>query len=250
MRKGSIREKSKPIISLKNLSEKGIIVIPKAEYKIADPVPNSWVMIKPGDIIISASGTIRLILKKNWQEGEVESLRITWEAHDERLEASLEVEKMEIDSSNFDYLNIALRPFFTNEIPPHEYKPDFFTRAVRYNILTFLGFGKIGYAIHKLMPTKGDKRAPPKFSLVFILDTANNILIDVYPANSSEENRQKKINCVEIAVLWKRLDKIKSYQISDIAYPPGVSASTLETITLASEIANAFSLANEIHSSR
>ena len=95
------------------------------------------------------------------------------------------------------------------------------------------------------------KRAPAKFSLVFVLDTANNILVDVYSASSSpDKSRQLKANCVEIAVLWKRHEKIKSYQISDLAYPPGVQAGTLETVTLASEIANAFSLANEIHTAR
>lgn len=247
MRKGSFRETGKQVISLKNLSDQGKIVIPKAEYKIADPSPNSWVMIKPADIIISQSGTIRLILRKNWQDGEVESLRITWEHNEERLEASLEVEKMEIDSSNFDYLTTALRPNFAKDVTPHDYKPEHFTRAVRYNILTFLGFGKIGYEIHNLMPDKGSRRSPKEFGLVFLMDTASNILYEVFsPNDASLQTANRKPNTIEVSVLWKKHDSIRSYQISEIAYPPGVSAATLETITLACELANTFSLANEL----
>ena len=245
MRKGSIREKSKPIISLKNLSEDGVIVVPKNAYRHLESLPDSWVSIKPSDILISQSGTIRLVLRKNWQEGEAETLRITWEQHNESLEASLEVEKIDIDSSNFDFLSSALRPV-SGDLLKHEYKPAYFTRAVRYNILSFLGFGKIGNSIHSLLPDKNNKRAAKEIILDFLLDKNVNTLTEI--CNDSEKDKPRQENLLRVSVKWSLNERIKTYQISEINYPPGVSATTLETLTLASEIANTFSLANEIHS--
>lgn len=240
-RRGSFRERNKPLISLRNLSDEGTIVLPRPDYKIPDPPPNSWVMIKPGDILVSGSGTIRIVLKKKWQEGEVHSLRMSCGEKSGKMEASLEVEKLEIDSSNFEHLSQILRPTFSNDISPSEFKPEFFTRAVRYNILTFLGFGKVGSEIHAALPQKEDKKAPPEFTLTFFLDTSSNLLFDLRLEEGGVPEGGQNMNWTEIAVKWTRQSGNR-YIISQFSYLPDTSRAALDTVTIASEVANAIGL--------
>ena len=248
-RRGSFRERRKPLISLRNVSDQGSVVIPKSEYQIVDPIPDTWIMIKPGDILVSHSGTQRLILKKNWQQGEVKSLRITCEEKEQKLEASLEVEKMNLDSSNFDFLKKVLRPNFSSDISPHEYRPEFFTRAVRYNILTFLGFGQVGAEIYNLMPSKDSRKIPEQIALLFFMDTSNNILYEVFSLDdNAAQSAQAKENCIQIEINWKLNPALRCYQINQFYYPPDTNATSLETITLACEVANALSLTHVINS--
>lgn len=246
-RRGSFREKNKPLISLKNLSDQGTIVIPRVEYKPADPIPSTWIMIKPGDMLISKSGTLRLVLRKNWQEGQVESLRLTCEQQSDKLEASLEVEKMEIDSSNFEHLTSVLRPIFSTDISPHEYRPEFFTRSVRYNILTFLGFGSAGGAIYEKLPSAKSRRRPSEIRLTFMMDGRSNLINDLLDeADYQTTLSDGRLTTLQIEIVWSCQPADRTYRIVEFSYPPGCAATTLETVTLACEIANVFSMTEHV----
>ena len=246
-RRGSFNEKKQPIITLRDAvrpSDSGSIVIHHPELRSADPVPNSWIMLKPGDIVASQSGTIRMLVRKNWQAGRADCLRFRCELEAEKLGASLDLEKIDIDSSNFEHLLFVLRDINRTTAP--ELSPDHFSKTIRFNALTLLGFGSVGSKLHQALPSPSKTDAPNEVTLALAINATSGQFINIFYAEELQAIENLNEQALIFFVSWVREPVRKLYRIFRFEYPPGTSALTIETVTLASEVANSLSFASDM----
>lgn len=253
--RGSFTDKERSVIVLRDIvvpSDGGSIKISSPWLEPPDPQPNSWIMLKPGDLLISHSGTIRYLLKKNWDIGKAEFLKLKCDNHGQKIGAILDIEKLEINTSNFENLLFVLRA--GNHKKHHfEYSSDHFPKSIRFNILTLLGFGDIGSRIHILLTELIGRQSIECISLQIKCDIKSGQFKDIITPSlevqdSTELEYDKKDLVIEIC--WERDLKSDTFRIPEFLYPGGTPVLNIETIQLSCEMANILSLANAITMNR
>jgi hypothetical protein len=252
--RGSFSEKNQPIITLTEVVDDslgGTIKTHQPELSKVDPIPTTWLMLKGGDVLVSQSGSIRALLRKDWQSGQAESLRFKCENKDNKLNALLDIEKTLIDSSNFHNLAFVLRDAYRNSVP--EFSAQLFSKIVRFNILSLLGFGVVGSKLHHLLSFYNDPNKPSSSaSFGFQCESRNGLfenVIDIQDSRKAQETLSKSTK-IPIVIHWTREADRGLFRIAEFDYPQGVEAVIIETITLSCEMANVLSYSSDIFSDR
>lgn len=127
--------------------------------------PSSWIEIPLDAVLISESGTVRILLKKNWARTVVHCLRFAIVEQDGHESVTLDVEEININRSNFTKLARAAQAKGPSLA---DFDLRNFTRAARLNTLTLLGFGPIGGVLYgKLFSSRNRHGAAPQtFDLI------------------------------------------------------------------------------------
>lgn len=247
--RGSFSDKNQPIITLRDVvypSEGGTIKVHEPNLIVADPIPNSWVMLKNGDMFVSKSGTIRMLLRKNWEVARADCLRFKCENHGEKLDAVMDLEKTNIDSSNFQNLIFVVRD--TQRGSQVDFTPDLFTKTVRFNVLSLLGFGHVGTKLHELLSRLINNPETTETAFAIQCDAATGRFESVVDIQDTGEAEIALVNSLKlpIAIHWIREQTRGLFRISEFDYPEGTNPVIMETITLSCEIANSLSYSSDI----
>jgi len=247
--RGSFNEKNKPPIAPKNrpqAADGGLLQLHIQDMRAVDPIPNSWIMLKPADVFVSQSGTIRILLRKNWEAGSADCLKFRCDNEGEKMGAGLDLEKININSSNFENLLFVLRDVNHSNLP--DLTPDYFNKTVRYNILCLLGFGAVGSNLHSALPFSHDETSPGEIDLFILCDAKNGKFRDIF--RDIDDEKLEEINAdlksTLVKITWARENSRDLYRIVNFEYPGGTPAIAIETITLASEVANNLSFASDL----
>lgn len=235
-----MRDQAKP-------TQSGSIEIAQPSLEELTPLPDSWIMLKPGDLVVSRSGTIRLLLRKIWQSSEAEFLRLKCENQQGKVGASLDIEKLDINESNFENLSFVMRDTRLPDKNRVTLSAQHFSKIVRFNILTLLGFGSVGSKLHILVPALGTKTQEDSLKVRLKADLASGQMYDLVKIDKSpprKQNEEGPLKTLDLDLFWVKDAQYRIYRILSFVYPSGASAVTLESITLASEIANLFSVAS------
>ncbi|MCO6431990.1 MAG: hypothetical protein J5J00_14115 [Deltaproteobacteria bacterium] len=240
------------MLSLKHTAvpaEGGEVLIDPCYLDILTPLPSSWIMLKSGDFLVSRSGTIRMLLRKVWEAGKAECVRLKCDTQDGQISASLDLERMELNSSNFENLFLVVRDASLEPPASALITHAHLTKHVRFNILSLLGFGSIGSKLHVLIPSIGSHSAQSIVTVALLADAASGQFIHIATplhAGEAQPALSYKKPLLEIAVSWMRDDEKGIFRISHFAYPPGSPALLIESVTLASEFANRISIVSSL----
>ena len=250
--KGTLRRRPTASTSTKPRAvpaEGGVLEIFDISLAPLTPLPSSWIMMKSGDFLVSQSGTIRVLLRKVWEAGHADCLRLKCENVKGQVTASLDVEKMELNSSNFENLLTVIRDIALHPTNKMEINPVHLNKTVRFNILTLLGFGKIGSQLHVLIPSIGSQAPRSVVKIGMQVDSSNGQFLDfsdrdLSPDKSPLPTSRKPF--IELELHWMRDESNKIFRLTGFAYAPGTSAQVLECVTLASELANRISTVSSL----
>ena len=194
-------------------------------------LPSAWVEMQLNDILVSDSGTVRIFLKKNWARTVVYCLRFAIAADSSHDSVSLDIEEINVNLSDFSHL---AKTAHCKNAGLAESDLRHFTRAVRVNALTLVGFGPVGSEMYsQLLSSKNWRGAQPQ-QYELAVDLASGEIAGLRRSGSIRRAQEDAPHCaVTISVPQPDVPYIQ-----EVSMPKSLPGELLRSLELSARCAN------------